>query len=167
MNSRNQKTELELVEDIDAERLEWRIQRVSWLAIAAVLVAGLLGLLGPGPMSSRSTMDAEGKLRLEYKRFLRFQAPSELRVEIKPTGENKAELWINSDFIQHVKVEAIVPPPQRAEFSNGGINYTFPVSPVEASSIIFHLEIERMGPGKIQMRLNKESTLEASLWVYP
>jgi hypothetical protein len=167
MNSRSQKADLELVEDIDAEKLEWRIQRAGWLAIAAVVVAGLLGLLGPGPMSSRSTTDAEGKLRLEYKRFLRFQAPSDLRVDIKPTGENKAELWINSDFIENVQVKTIVPPPQRAEFSNGGINYTFPVPPAEASSIVFHLEIERMGPGKIQMRLNKGSTLEASLWIYP
>jgi hypothetical protein len=62
---------MEVNADIEFQRRVWRVQRIGWLIIAAVIVAALLGVFGGGPLS-RAAVQGDG-LRLEYERFARLQ----------------------------------------------------------------------------------------------
>ena len=48
-----QREDLELETDESFQRNEWRIQRVGWIVWSLVIIAGLIGLLGSGPMSHK------------------------------------------------------------------------------------------------------------------
>lgn len=40
--------DLESEENLAFQERQWVVQRVAWVVVLALLVAGLLGLLGPG-----------------------------------------------------------------------------------------------------------------------
>jgi hypothetical protein len=162
-----QKSDLELTEDFTFEQREWKVQRIAWLIMALLVMLGLLGLFGPGPLSSRTLTSADGTLRLEYNRFERHQAPSTLRLQLQATGETKARVWIARQFMENVKLEAVVPSPERVEPRDGGLLYTFNVLRNQPSSAVFHLHTEKLGANPLRLRLNDGAILEAPYWVYP
>ncbi len=53
MAGRSDGGDLELAQDLDFERHTWTVERIGWLAMAAVGLAALAGWLGPGPLSGR------------------------------------------------------------------------------------------------------------------
>ena len=103
--SENQKRDLELVQDLALEEREWTIQRIGWLLMALVVVSALLGLFGAGPLSSRVIASRDGRFKLEYDRFERYQSPSRLLVQLRANGQAKARIWLSRNFIESVKVE--------------------------------------------------------------
>ena len=167
MNNRAPKPDLELIEDLRFEQSEWKVQRIAWTIMALLVAMGLIGLFGVGPLSSNSITSTDGRLKLEYDRFERWQAPSALRVILRPTDESRTQLWISSDFLGTVKLESIVPPPQSTEAQPGGTTYTFQVPSREPLVIVFHMQTEKMGNHPIELRANGAPALWAPHWVYP
>ena len=72
--------DLQIDQDLDAQRHHWIAERVGWTVITLVILAALLGLFGSGWLSEASVGTPEGALRLEYSRFGRFLAPMTLRL---------------------------------------------------------------------------------------
>jgi hypothetical protein len=162
-----QKPDLELTEDFTFEQREWKVQRVAWLIMALAVLLGLLGLLGPGPISSRTITSTDGTLRLEYNRFQRYQAPSTLHLQLQATGQTKARVWIARQFVEKVKLEAVQPPPERVDVLDSGLVYTFSVPRGQPSSAVFHLQTQEIGANPLRLRLNEGAVLEVPYWVYP
>lgn len=50
----------------------WRLQRVGWIAMLLVALAGLVGLLGPGSWS-RTRVEHPAGLRVEHTLFARAE----------------------------------------------------------------------------------------------
>lgn len=161
------KPDLELIEDLQFEAREWKLQRVAWLLMAVVIALGILGLFGAGPISSRTVTSHDGGLTLKYNRFERYQAPSSLRMEVISLDTSEARIWINRDFMRTVKVQAVVPPPKRVQPQNNGMVYTFDTPGKDSLLVIFHLETEQIGSSPVRLRLNDGPILEAPHWVYP
>ena len=164
---KEQKDDLELSEDFTFEQREWKVQRLGWLIMALTVALALLGLFGLGPLSSRTLISSDGVLRLEYDRFARHHSSSTLRLQFAPTGQTKARLWISRQFMENMKLESIVPAPERVEMRDGGQLYTFAVPRGESTTAIFYLQTEKMGANPLQLRLNEGSMLQAPYWVYP
>jgi hypothetical protein len=167
MSEEHPKHDLELTEDLRFEGHEWTVQRIAWFIMAVLILLGILGFFGAGPISSRSVTSSDGTVKLEYKRFERFQAPSTLRVVLHPSGPPAARLWISQQFLETIKVESIVPSPEQTEVRDGGTVYSFRVSRHEAISIMFHLQIQNIGSSPIRVRGDEGAILEAAHWVYP
>ena len=83
VNEQGGNPELEFEQDLSFQRREWSIQRAGWLVMATIVIAGLIGLFGAGPLSSANA--EAGPLQLQYSRFERRHAPSELDRVAKPS----------------------------------------------------------------------------------
>jgi hypothetical protein len=164
---KDQKPDLEISEDFTFEQREWKVQRVGWLIMALAIALGLFGLLGPGPLSSRTLTSTDGTFRLEYNRFERHQALSSLRLRFEASDQTRARVWISNLFLENVKLESVVPPPERVEMRDGGQVFTFGVPRAQPSFAVFHLETVRLGSNPLYLRLNDGPVLEAPYWVYP
>jgi len=162
-----QKRDLELLEDPALEQREWKIQRIAWFLMALFVALALLGFFGAGPLSSRVVTSSDGRFRLEYNRFERFQAPSTLHLQLRASGQSAARVWISRKFMENVKVDSIVPAAERVEMRDDGFVYTFSVPPAEPSSIVFQLETEQMGSYPVRIRVDDGPSLETPYWVYP
>ena len=140
--------DLEIGEDVPFMEREWRLERIGWTVFALFLLAALLGLLGPGPLSGRESSDSGGSLAIRYERFGHYQAPFDLRVEIGAEG-TRAEtlrLWLDQRYLAGVEIERVTPQPDSVRPASDRHVFEFEVfergRPV---TITFHLQAQRSG----------------------
>lgn len=167
--------DLEIAQDLEFERRSWLAQRVSWVLAMAILLAALFGVFGNGPVSKTEEASHDQSLRIEYQRFVRFQAPAEYRIYVspQPRSGDTFRLWLNRDFFDGTQLRRIIPEPDSTQLVPDGIIHEFHVSrerdPVE---IQFRLEIEKMGRYNPAIALvnqdgRRESQLDFTQFAYP
>jgi len=140
--------DLGIEQDLRFQQRMWVVQRVGWGVIACVLVAALLGLLGSGPLSSRTLDSPQGGFRLEYERFLRHHTLTRLHLSVYLKGQPRQEVrvWCDRTLIEHFEVTQIVPPPVKVDAAAESLTYIFPLTDqVDQLVIIFSLEPESFG----------------------
>lgn len=161
---------LQVEEDLDFQRREWRVQRVGWVVVALLLLATLLGLTGPGPLS-RATAGSEGApLRAEYNRFGRHHAPGTVRFELSPEAvrDGKAKLWVSRSYLETVQVDSISPEPESVQAGADRLTYTFDVGELDRpTKLTFHIEPEDFGLIPARAGLEGGPELTFSQFVYP
>jgi hypothetical protein len=140
--------DLEIAQDLDFERGEWRVERVAYVAMALVVAAALLGLLGGGPLS-RTTAGAPGApVRVEYERILRVQSAAALRVDVTPGAGSpgEARVWLDPAWVEGVTMREVVPEPLRVERRRDRLVYVLAVpDPGAGARVSFHFEATRPG----------------------
>ena len=123
--SRNRWPGFQIQEDIHFQRRQWIVQRCGWLLMALLVLSGLLGVFGDGPLS-RSTKEESG-LSADYQRFLRTHKPSRLtiKVDTRHAKDGSVTLWLGQNFIDRVQLEQITPAPRSSQASGDGVILTF------------------------------------------
>lgn len=56
---------VQVSEDLDFQRKEWRVQRIAWTCMAVLILAAALGAAGSGPLSSRTAKARGGHLAVD------------------------------------------------------------------------------------------------------
>jgi hypothetical protein len=161
---------LQIDDDIRYHRRAWTVQRIGWGLMALVVLAAAAGLLGPGPLSG-ARADADGGLmRVQYQRFLHYQSPTTLAVELAPAAarEGQVRLWLARDYAEAGGVQAVIPPPARVEADSERLTYIFPAAPAGGpAAVTFHLQPERVGPLEARLGLPDGQALSVGQFVYP
>ena len=139
MASQQGASDLLLEQDLDFQRREWAIQRAAWLVFLAIVLAAVLGLFGSdGLVSDAAAGEKDGPLFLEYQRFERYHAPTELTVQVGPgvAREGAVRLWLDSGYAQGIEIESVLPEPEAVEVGSDRLTYVFQVSnPDEPTTI--------------------------------
>jgi hypothetical protein len=168
MAQRNFVGDLEIVQDLNYQRREWRAQRIAWLIMAMIISAALLGLTGGGgPLNSASVSASDGLLQLEYHSPARREAATGLRITLPADGEgDTARIWLSREFVDNLLISEIRPEPEQVEVAPDRLIYTFNTSAAtgEPVSVVFIFQPKHIGisSGRIGM-LNAASETEASL----
>jgi hypothetical protein len=160
--------DLELDRDLTFQHREWTIQRAGWLVMLAIIVAALIGLLGSGPLSS-ATAEA-GPLQLEYSRFERRHAPSELEVTVSNDAESQdqIEVWISTDYLASTEITSIVPEPEEVSEADEQMIYRFSIDDqAQTPTIRFALEYDDPGPTTGRMGMIGGPELTFWQFIYP
>jgi hypothetical protein len=162
--------DLEIDQDLDFQHRSWMVQRVGWIVMPLIVLAALLGLLGPGPLSSATVGSEAGSLWLEYDRFGHYQGPMTLRFHlgVGSAPEGMARLRLNQDYVEKIQIEQVTPEPERVEMASDGLIYTFQVAkPNQDMIITFHLRPNNFGPLTGQIGLAEAQSLRFSQFIYP
>jgi hypothetical protein len=139
----------------------------------ALVAAALAGVLGSGPLS-RSTATAAAGLDVEYQRFARYQDPVKLTLRLHPavTGAERVRVSIDRDFLDHAKIEGMLPQPEAQEAAGDRVVFVFrvaaPGAPMTISSII---SPERIGALDAVVRVETDGAGSPEIrfrqWTYP
>ena len=70
--------DIELAEDMEFQRKNWRAERIGWAVLAFILLAAALGLFGQGPLGGTVVAAGDDSLSLTYERFWRLSSPTRL-----------------------------------------------------------------------------------------
>lgn len=138
---------LELGNKLDIQQREWRVQRVGWVVLLLTITLALLGLFGSGPFSNARAGDPAGPLAVDYRRFVRQDAPSTLTFEIGPgqVTNGSVEVWLDSDFLHGVDVSKITPAPTEVRVDDDRLIYQFAAedftSPVQVKFALVPQEV--------------------------
>lgn len=147
-------------------RREWRVQRIGWTLMAALLGLACLGLFGGGGPLSDSSL-ADGNVTVEYERFARRSAQTTLT--IIPTGQpagGELELGISREYLRAFKVDRVTPEPREVRGDPDRLTFVFaatsPATPVQ-----FHLEPEEVGSRHARIFTGAHAPLELDQFIYP
>ena len=128
----------------------------------------LIGLLGGGPLSS-ATAEA-GPLQLQYSRFERRHAPSELEVSIASGTDNRdqIDIWLSTDYVARIEITSIAPEPEEVSVAGDRVVYRFNVDDQSEASVI-RIALEPDDPGHTIGRIGVIDGPELTFWqfVYP
>lgn len=156
-------------QDLSYQRREWALERFGWLAFSIVLIAALAGMLGRGPLSSRTATSESGTLSVRYDRFVRRCSATELTFVLTGLGKSETvRLWIDRQYLDAVGIESIVPRPAHEELDSDGAAFVFSSpSDNQGGNICFRLEPVAPGPISATIRLDGGGEVIIRQLVYP
>ena len=161
----NQVGDLEIDQDLSHARSTWRFQRVGWVVMLLIVLAALAGLFGDGPLA-KARVSVPG-LQLDFERFARHAATTQLRVQVHPT-QSEARLWISRSFIEGHEIQGITPEPDQMTTAGDSLWLTFPVAqPSREMTITFDLQPIAMWGRQGSIGLEAGPSLEFTQFIYP
>jgi hypothetical protein len=166
--------DLEVAEDLKAQRRNWAFAVVGSAVMIMVALAGLLGLFGgAGPLSRATLGDQNDTLYIqEYERFLRFGKPTTLHLSLDTAAVEGGEirLWINREYLKSIQLQEVDPQPDTIEVTPERLIYIFNAkegSEDRRAEVTFELEPDEMGTlaGRVGLDGGASQTFEQ--FVYP
>lgn len=155
-----------LNEPLPFQRREWLVQRIGWVAMALVIIAGALGLFGDGPLARREAANAA--LRIEYDALLHRNAQTTwLLTPLAAPHDGRYRLTLDADWARHFRIDDIEPRPQATEVSVGRWVYEFRAQGGRATPILFHVEPRQLGRFEGSVQLEGTAPLAITQFVYP
>ena len=147
---------------------EWRVQRAAWIVWALIILAGLSGLLGSGPLSHQTARFPASAGILCYDRFLHYHHVTRLILELPAqTTAGPTRIWINQEYLDAVEIKSISPEPVAQRAADGGVVFEFDLATDAQNKLTFAIEPNEMGnlPGEIKAA--PSAALSFQQFVYP
>ena len=164
-------TQIELPNGRNDRPWELRLQRLGWLLFGVMVLAGLAGLLGRGPLSATSARSASGAVTVEYHRFERYHGPTEFLIELeRPAATNgEARLWISQSLLGRIEIESIQPEPNATVLGPDRQVFVFDAAGLTGSGqvILRYLPDAHFGWMKGQIGVEGADRAEVAFLVYP
>lgn len=160
--------ELDLAEDMRHQRREWKAEHVGWWVMGAILLAALLGLAGPGPLSLTTTGTPGSNLWVEHQRFARYQAPMEIKVHFRqPMQDDEIRIAMDREFYASTESE-ISPPPEKTELRGDRVSFVFPARSASGhTGIIFRAKPTQRGSHRVRIWLDDEHSVTLRIFIFP
>lgn len=158
--------DLQIEYDERAQRREWLATTVALIVMTLVVVAALYGLLGRGRFSHAEATSADGLLRVEYERVMRFNTDSRLIVTVTPKSDKAGvAIAVPGDRLE---ISSLQPSPRRIRQERGDLKeYVFDVQPGEKTVLLFDLKPMRVFSLPLSIRLDDASAVTADMVVLP
>lgn len=156
--------------DLPFERRWWRLQRVSWIILSFLLLGGMAGLFGHGPLSKATLHPPGSALEVRYDRLARRETPSllELRLEKSALVSGRVQILLNRALVDKMQLKQIVPVPLLAEPRADGVRFVFQTDPSCDSAFIVFSE-NPTTPGLVDAEVTVEGAdpVHFRQFVYP
>lgn len=123
--------------DSQVQRREGHATGVAWVAMAAFVLAGLLGLLGSSPVSATSRTGSDGLVRLDYHQVVHHGSAHSITVTLAPAaleGDNVSAEMTGS-WTAAGSTLRITPRPTAQWLVPGGVRWQWPIEDVETGAI--------------------------------
>lgn len=160
--------ELEIDQNLEHEKRFWSVQRIGWILLSLLWLAGLAGVFGSGPLAGSTASGPD--LRLEYDRFVRYTAPQELRLHLGPavTAQPKVRLWVDRQYLQSQQIESVVPEPESTEAGPDRLVFVLSMAePGAPASVTLRLQTQRIGSFEGRVGVENGGSLRFHQLVYP
>jgi hypothetical protein len=156
-------------EDMAFQRREWMIQRVGWVVILVLLIAGLLGALGGNGWLSHGEAKV-GSLALEYERFTRQRRPTSLQVRVDPASarDGQVPIWLDQAFLDRIDVERVEPEPVETRAGADRVVYQLALAdPQRPAQVTIAYQPADLGVTQIRLGIVGGDAIAIDQVVYP
>ena len=154
---------LELDEDLTLFGKGKRVQHIGWVVMVILLLMGILGMFGSGPLSYKTYKGTNASI--EFERFLRFE--HELHMTIKGKAINgQLLIAFESEYFKKLQIGQINPMPVDFQHKDGYVLYTFKADNAAENTIRFYFSPEGEGSVKGKVIVNKEQ-FSLKHFIYP
>jgi hypothetical protein len=156
------------LDDLAHERKVWKVEHWGWGVFALILLAALLGIFGEGLLARAKAGRPNSALRIEYDRFVRYQAPTMLKVHVAAGNNALPALWVARNYLDRVEVERISPEPERVKAGNNSLIYIFNIAQTnEEATISFQVKPTGYGKMPVSLGLVDGPQMDFTQFIYP
>lgn len=160
--------DLEISQNLQAEKVEWAVQRIGWVLMAVFLMASLLGLFGNGPLSQAQAGQAGDPLYVRYRRFAHARTETMIEITMVWNGTGRPQVWISKVYLDRVKVIRVIPPPDSVHLENDRTVFVFQGSASAQPTIVtFFVAPETAGALETYVGLVDGPAVTLNQFVYP
>ena len=153
-------------EDMPLQMRLWKIERFGWIMLAGIVAITLLGLFSTGPLSEINAQTTSGDLNVQYERFERNGASSQLQVKAKAGQDGQVWLTIDGDLLKSFVIESIQPQPMTSESFGSGFRLQFQADPEGWATAYFSVRPSGLGLAKSIASINGQS-ITLTQFIYP
>ncbi len=130
----------------------WRIQQVSPYVLVGIVVLGLAGLFGNGPLAWAHA--ERGTVAVAYDRLLLMQTPHEIEITIGQIAGDSVTFWIDSAYLRQVQIDRISPEPTAMVQGPDRTFYTVRVAP-DANVAQITMQMRFASPGLFEASIGR------------
>ena len=156
---------LQLEDDIEFLRKDWKFERIGWVFLTLFVLAAAAGLFGRGGFIWNKAVagNSEDGLALEYNPFWRQQSPEELKITMSGADTS---IVFSSTGLDDIKIENVLPQPEHLDHSENKLTVTYKNS-AEARVIKVFLDPQKIGPFKCRVTTGNKPAANLSVFIYP
>jgi hypothetical protein len=158
--------DLEAADNLACLRREWLAERLAQVLGAALLIAGVLGLFGRGPLTWVKATSDDGSLTVDYYSAERYESDSELRLTVHQPAAEMVRLKIDRAFLDVTTPNGIWPPPLKTETIGNSLVCTFQLG-TGKQEVVYHYQHETYGVVKYQVSVDEGEPVYVSQFVFP
>lgn len=139
--------DLDVEQDESFSRREWAVERVGWALIAAFVLAGLLGVLGSGPLTW-STTDAGAPVVVHYDSAIHHLADESITLELGPDAVegDTASVRLTGPWVAGIEIQGIWPEPSAQQLVPDGVLLEFDVATPGDLAVTLTYRAQEYGP---------------------
>jgi hypothetical protein len=162
--------ELQINADPVYQARTWRVQRIGWGVFVVLIIGGLTGLFGSGPLG-RATVGSPGEgFAADYDRFARVHASSTLVMQIDRRLSRNDEIGIvlSGDIVRAIEIESTTPPVDGTSLNPAGAVLRFRTDrqPGELT-VVLYAKPQRAGVLASRIGVHGGPLHEIRQWTYP
>jgi hypothetical protein len=138
--------DLEIEENMEAQRRLWKVQRVGRAVAVLILVLGLAGAFGGGPLSQNTV--SSGGCSVEYERITYRDTPQLYRFKLAPevARPGRVQVFIDNEALSRMQFEQMVPAPATTRLTADGALFEFEVGEGEGGrELRFSFQADAIG----------------------
>ena len=102
-----------------------RIQRVAWGVMAVLVLGGIAGIFGRGPLSTAQASTADGAVTVRYERFARFRTPSQSVITVTQPQTAALRVHVAGAWLAALPAQSLDPRPAEEIPVAGGTDFVF------------------------------------------
>ncbi len=125
------------------QRREWIFQRVGWVLLGLLILAGFTGLFGDGPLADRTLSNEVATI--DFERFVRRHADTRWELRLHRAPASGVDIAINAAFGANFETVSIQPAPTRTSLSGGRWVYHFDLRGDGENRVVFIVQPEYVG----------------------
>jgi hypothetical protein len=160
---------LDIEEDMNFQRKSWAFQRFGWVLFALIVLGGLLGLLGEGPLS-KTTVTGQSGFRIEYDRFTHRASGTDITInpgDAPISSEGTIEIEFSQDFLKDYTIDRSIPEPDSESLSGDKLVYSYKVDDGGPAQIVLHIQPEKAGIYHAEIGIKDADAVTIDQIIYP
>lgn len=129
MTARQRGRALEIEQHDAFQRREWRAERIGWAFLALLVLAGLSGLLGTGPLSWATAGGSSDKVLVQYQRVTHHEADDAITLTFVEDAieDDAVTVELTGSWVGAVDIQGVSPEPGEQRATPGGVVLEIPV----------------------------------------
>ncbi|WP_181295069.1 hypothetical protein [Pseudomonas sp. Q2-TVG4-2] len=153
-------------EDMVLQSRIWKTERIGWAILIGMILVTFTGLFSTGPLSTVVAQTAAGDMQVQYQRFERHGASTEIKINARAGQDGQVWLTLDGDILESFMVENIQPEPVSSESFGRGLRLRFQPDPEGRATAYFSLRPSGLGLTKSVAHANGQH-IELTQFIYP
>lgn len=156
-----------VAEDMRLQRKVWKLERVGWYALLALVILTLLGVFSRGPLSSLKTVSAQGDLTVDYERFYRSGGSNPMIIHTQGRPDQPVTLMISKAMMEGFSIDSIQPQPITSTGTSDGLSLTLPADKHGHATLYLSWRSNGVGLFKSQISIVGGGQIPITQFIYP